>query len=99
MIKIKPKELHTDRLDIRIPTYEEQYDLWNIQKQEKVNIYYQSTPSRFNTKKLSRSITKLGNTEKMIEYFKNTPFKDEINSKLLPLCAKIEDGNTTNIKM
>lgn len=51
MNKIKPRELHTERLDIRIPRYEDQYDLWNIQKQEKVNIYYQSTPSRFKTRK------------------------------------------------
>ncbi len=51
MNKIKPRELHTNRLDIRIPRYEDQYDLWNIQKQEKVNIYYQSTPSRFKTRR------------------------------------------------
>ena len=51
MKKVKPIELHTERLDIRIPRYEDQYDLWNIQKQEKVNIYYQSTPSRFKTRK------------------------------------------------
>ena len=51
MKKVKPKELHTDRLDIKIPKYEEQYDLWNIQKQELVNIYYQSTPKRFTTRK------------------------------------------------
>ena len=51
MNKIKPRELHTDKLDIRIPRYEDQYYLWNIQKQEKVNIYYQSTPSRFKTRR------------------------------------------------
>lgn len=51
MKKVKPIELHTERLDIRIPRYEDQYDLWNIQKQESVNIYYQSTPSRFKTRK------------------------------------------------
>ena len=51
MKRIKPRELHTDKLDIRIPRYEDQYDLWNIQKQEKVNIYYQSTPSRFKTRR------------------------------------------------
>lgn len=48
---VKPIELHTDRLDLRIPRYEDQYDLWNIQKQEEVNIYYQSTPSRFKTRR------------------------------------------------
>ena len=51
MKKVIPRELHTERLDIKIPTYEEQYDLWNIQKQEKVNIYYQSTPGRFKTRR------------------------------------------------
>lgn len=51
MNKIKPRELHTNNLDIRIPRYEDQYYLWNIQKQEKVNIYYQSTPSRFKTRR------------------------------------------------
>lgn len=51
MKKVIPKELHTSRLDIKIPRYEDQYDLWNIQKQERVNIYYQSTPSRFKTRR------------------------------------------------
>jgi len=51
MKKVLPEELHTDRLDIRIPRYEDQYELWNIQRQEKVNIYYHSTPSRFKTRK------------------------------------------------
>jgi len=51
MKKIKPREMHTERLDIKIPTYEEQYYLWDILRQENVNIYYQSTPSRFKTRR------------------------------------------------
>ena len=51
MNKIKPIELHTEKLDLRIPKKEDQYDLWNIMRQESVNIYYQSTPSRFKTRK------------------------------------------------
>lgn len=51
MKRILPVELHTERLDIRVPKYEDQYDLWNILKQESVNLYYHSTPSRFETRK------------------------------------------------
>lgn len=51
MKRIKPIEFHTERLDLRIPKKEDQFYLWNIMKQENVNIYYQSTPSRFKTRK------------------------------------------------
>jgi len=51
MKKVKPIEFETDRLYIKIPKYEDQYDLWNIQRQEQVNIYYQSTPSRFKNRR------------------------------------------------
>lgn len=51
MKRIKPIEFHTERLDLRIPKKEDQFYLWNIMKQENVNIYYQTTPSRFKTRK------------------------------------------------
>ena len=51
MKRIKPIEFHTDRLDLMIPKREDQYYLWSIQKNENVNIYYQSTPSRFKTRR------------------------------------------------
>lgn len=51
MKKIKPRELHTNRLDIKIPTYEEQYDLWNLLKIESININLMTTPPCFNNRK------------------------------------------------
>ena len=44
---IKVYDLETDRLILKVPTMEEQYDLWNILKEEKVNRYYMPIPSRF----------------------------------------------------
>ena len=46
MNKIDSKELHTDRLELRIPTMEEQHRLWEILIDEKVNRYYFPTPGR-----------------------------------------------------
>ena len=46
MNKIDSKELHTDRLDIKIPTMKEQHRLWEILIDEKVNRYYFPTPGR-----------------------------------------------------
>lgn len=70
MKKVIPRELHTERLDIKIPTYEEQYDLWNIQKQEKVNIYYQSTPGRFKTRREYQEALQDWETQKKWYYLK-----------------------------
>lgn len=51
MKKIKPRELHTNRLDIKIPTYKEQYDLWKLLKIESININLMTTPPCFNNRK------------------------------------------------
>ena len=48
---IEDRNIETERLHLRIPTREEQYDLWSIQRNEKVNLYYQATPSRFKTRR------------------------------------------------
>ena len=40
--------LETDRLYLKRPTMEEQYDLWNIQRQRSMYRYYMAIPSRFN---------------------------------------------------
>ena len=40
--------LETERLSLRKPTMAEQYDLWNILRQEKVWQYYMNIPDRFN---------------------------------------------------
>ena len=45
---IGAKNIETDRLLLMIPTMKEQYDLWNILRQEKVNRWYMPTPERFN---------------------------------------------------
>ncbi len=46
MNKIDSKNLYTDRLDLRIPTMEEQHRLWEILVDEKVNQYYFPTPDK-----------------------------------------------------
>lgn len=45
---IGAKNIETERLLLMIPTVKEQYDLWNILKQEKINKWYMPTPARFN---------------------------------------------------
>ena len=45
---IKDRNIETERLYLKIPTMLEQYDLWKILKQEKVNKFYMATPTRFN---------------------------------------------------
>lgn len=44
MNKIQSKNLYTNRLELRIPTFEEQHRLWEILKDENVNKYYFPTP-------------------------------------------------------
>lgn len=46
MKNINSKELHTERLDLRIPTMEEQHRLWEVLCIEEVNRYYFPTPDR-----------------------------------------------------
>ncbi len=46
MNKIDSKNLYTDRLDIKIPTMEEQHKLWKILVDEDINKYYFPTPDR-----------------------------------------------------
>ena len=41
-------EIKTNRLVLKVPTMIEQYDLWNILRNEEVNKWYMPTPSRFN---------------------------------------------------
>ena len=55
MNKINSKDLYTDRLDLRIPTVEEQHRLWEILIQEDINQYYFPTPDRiFNKNNLAK---------------------------------------------
>ena len=55
MNNIPIRNLETERLYIKVPTMEEQYDLWNILRDEKVNRYYFPTPDgifeKYNLKK------------------------------------------------
>ena len=56
MNNIKPREINTKRLDLRIPTMDEQYRLWEILKDEEVNKYYFPTPDRiFNKYNLDKT--------------------------------------------
>ncbi len=41
------RNIETERLSLRVPTMEEQYDLWLILRQERVNKWYMPTPKRF----------------------------------------------------
>ena len=55
MNKIKNRELVTERLNLKIPTMDEQKQLWNIVKNEEINKYYFPTPDRiFNKCSLSK---------------------------------------------
>ena len=55
MKKINTKNLCTDRLELRIPTMEEQYRLWEILINEDINQYYFPTPDRiFDKNNLSK---------------------------------------------
>lgn len=55
MKNINPKNLYTERLDLRIPTMKEQYRLWEILVNEDINQYYFPTPNRiFNKNNLSK---------------------------------------------
>lgn len=42
------RNLETDRLSLKVPTMKEQYDLWNILRQESVWQHYMCIPKRFN---------------------------------------------------
>ena len=44
-MKLESKDLHTERLDLLIPTMKEQYRLWEILKDENVNKWYFPTPN------------------------------------------------------
>ena len=46
MKNIPIRDLETERLLIKVPTMEEQYDLWNILRDESINKYYFPTPDR-----------------------------------------------------
>ena len=43
-------DIETKRLNLKIPTMDEQYDLFNILRKEEVNKYYIVTPKRFNNR-------------------------------------------------
>lgn len=46
MNNISTRNIYTDRLELRIPSMEEQYRLWEILQDENVNQYYFPTPDR-----------------------------------------------------
>ena len=55
MNRINSKKLYTERLELRIPTMEEQHRLWEILVNEDVNKYYFPTPDRiFDKNNLSK---------------------------------------------
>ena len=56
MKKINIREIETERLILKVPTMNEQKQLWNILKDEDINRYYFPTPDRiFNKHNLSKS--------------------------------------------
>ena len=54
MKNINSKRLYTERLELRIPTMEEQYRLWEILIDERVNRYYFPTPERIFVKNIGK---------------------------------------------
>lgn len=57
MKNISIRDFETERLIIKKPTIEEQYVLWNILRDEKVNRYYFPTPDRIFVKNNLKRIT------------------------------------------
>ena len=47
MKNIPTRDLETERLLIKVPTMEEQYDLWNILRDESINKYEYEYDSLF----------------------------------------------------
>lgn len=64
---MKISNFETDRLFLKRPTLDEQYDLWNILKNEDINKYYIITPSRF--KNRDEFQESLNNWEKQKVFF------------------------------
>ena len=56
MNKVNSINLYTDRLDLKIPTMEEQYRLWVTLTYKNVNQYYFPTPNRIFKKGLTKLI-------------------------------------------
>lgn len=67
---IKDRNIETERLYLKIPTMLEQYDLWKILKQEKVNKFYMATPTRFNNNRQAFQES-LNNWEKQKIFYQN----------------------------
>ena len=82
MKNIPIRDFETERLLIKVPTMKEQYDLWNIIRDENINRYYFPTPDAiFRNNNLSKDniedlkearrifLEKLNNWEKQKPYF------------------------------
>ena len=95
MNKIDSKNLYTDRLELRIPTMEEQYRLWEILVDENVNQYYFPTPDRiFIKNNLSKdNIEDLKKARKIfMEQFSNWDRQKPFYEKKIE-CIKMQDNS------
>ena len=68
MNRINSTDLYTERLDLRIPSMEEQFQLWQILIDENINQYYFPTPDRI-FKKNNLSKTNLDDIKKARRIF------------------------------
>lgn len=74
MKDIKTRDLETKNLYIKVPTIEEQHELWNILRDENVNKYYFPTPDRI-FKKYNLSKENINDLREARKYF-----LDELNN-------------------
>ena len=95
MNNINSKSIYTDRLELRIPTMEEQYKLWEILLKEEINQYYFPTPDRiFNKYNLSKD--KIEDLKKaraiFLEQFSDWERQEPFYEKKIDCIKKQEDS-------
>lgn len=84
------KNIETERLSLRIPTMEEQYDLWNILKQEKINKYYMPTPKRFNNRE--EFLVSLNDWSKQKEFYQKKVDNLDVDDYKYTWSVFLKDG-------
>ena len=109
MKNINSKNIYTDRLDLRIPTMEEQHRLWEILIDENVNKYYFPTPDRIfiknnlskdNVEDLKKAralfIEQLSNWERQKPFYekKIESIQNQENSQKFTWSIFLKDTNT-----
>lgn len=88
---IGAKTLETNRLELKVPTMKEQYDLWQILKQENINKWYMPTPERFHGDREAFQKS-LNDWEKQQKYYQMKIDMLNENSNMFTWSIFIKDG-------